>query len=235
MPINIHIDNYTNSPEQRLVQDLIIESIKFYGRDFYYLPRRQSEAYDDIYGEDPKKYFSEAHVIEMYIKNVEGFEGEGDFISRFGLEIRDQTTLTVAIRRFEELLEQNQGMKAIGMTRPREGDLIYFDFVNPDPKFPGRKGLFLEIMHVEHEAMYYQLGDLYVYDLRCEAFRYSQEEFTTGIDNIDSAFANTTSSYVYTGNTMPDSIFADNTDIETEADNVLDFSDDSPFGDYGNL
>ena len=101
MPTNHYINNFENAQEQKLLNDLVEESIKFYGRDFYYIPRKESGSVDQLYGEDPRKSFTEAHIIEMYIKNVEGFEGEGDLIGRFGLEIRDQTTLTVAIRRFE--------------------------------------------------------------------------------------------------------------------------------------
>lgn len=188
--------------------------------------------YDQIYGEDPRKKFESAHIIEMYIKNVEGFEGEGDLISRFGLEIRDQTTFSVAIRRFEELINANPGLGGLGITRPREGDIVYFDFVRPDPKFPGTAGMFFEIMFVEHESIFYQTGALQMYDLRCESLTYSNETFATGVEVIDRAFANTTSPYVTTGNAMPSSISADNTLIEDEADDILDLSEDSPFGDY---
>ena len=233
MPTNVYINNFESSPEQRLVESLIIESIKFYGRDFYYIPRKQSGSFDQLYGEDPRKTFTEAHLIEMYIKNVEAFEGEGDLASRFGLEIRDQTTLTVAIRRFEALLAGNPGLSAIELTRPREGDLIFMDFVRPDPKSPGAAGMFFEIQFVEHEAIFYQTGALQVYDLRCETFTYSNEDFATGVEIIDAAFANGVSSYVTTGNTMPSSITSDNTIIEAEANAILDLSEDSPFGEFG--
>ena len=233
MPTNVYINNFESSSEQSLIESLIIESIKFYGRDFYYIPRKQSGSFDQLYGEDPRKTFTEAHLIEMYIKNVEGFEGEGDLISRFGLEIRDQTTLTVAIRRFEELLAGTPGLSAMGLTRPREGDLIFMDFVRPDPKYPGAAGMFFEIQFVEHEALYYQADALQVYDLRCETFTYSNEDFTTGVDVIDAAFANGVSTYVTTGNTMPSSIIADNVIIENEAASILDLSETSPFGDFG--
>lgn len=203
-----------------------------YGHDLYYIPRSQSKEYDELYGEDPMKSFQSAHVLEMYIKNVEGFEGEGNIASQFGLEIRDQTTFQVAIRRFEELIAENAGLAAIGITRPREGDLIFLDFVRPDPKFPGSAGMFFEIMYVDHEAIFYQLGSLQTYDLRCEAFRYSNETFSTGVNAIDVAFANGYSSYVTTGNTPPSGV-ADNTRIEAEADLILDFSEDSPFGEFG--
>ena len=121
----------------------------------------------------------------------------------------------------------------MGLTRPREGDLIFMDFVRPDPKYPGRKGMFFEIQFVEHEAIFYQAGALQVYDLRCETFTYSNEDFATGVEIIDRAFANTTSSYVTTGNTMPSGTTADNLIIENEAEAILDLSETSPFGDFG--
>tara|TARA_Y100000996_G_scaffold151836_2_gene117011 strand:+ start:1403 stop:2104 length:702 start_codon:yes stop_codon:yes gene_type:complete len=233
MPTNVYINSFDSSAEQRLVEDLITESIKFYGRDFYYIPRKKSDDFDQIYGEDPRKSFPYAHIIEMYVKNVEGFAGERDIVGRFGLEIRDQTTLTVASRRFGDLITANPHLSGMGITRPREGDLIYFDFTQPDPTTGEKQGQFLEIQFVDDEAIYYQAGGLQVYDLRCETFTYSNEDFSTGVEAIDRAFSNTTSTLVYTGNTMPSDVTADNTLIETEANQVLDLSEDSPFGDFG--
>jgi len=232
MPTNPYFDHYHNTPEQNLMADLIIETIKFYGKDLYYIPRTESADWDQVYGEDPRKSFDNAYILEMYIKNTESFGGAGDLVSQFGLEIRDQTTFQISMRRFEELIGENPGLTAQGITRPREGDLIYFDFVRPDPKFPGAKGQFFEILFVEAEAIHYQLGALHTYDLQCETFVYSSETFDTGILEIDSAFANGFSSYVLTGNTMPSSNTADNQKIEDEAAGYLDLSDTSPFGDY---
>ena len=212
MPTNQYINNFESAPEQNLIHDLLIESIKFYGMDVYWLPRKTSTTPDEIYGEDTLESFDVAHPIEMYIKNVEGFEGEGEFLSKFGLDIRDQITFTVAIRRFEQLES--------GKPRPLEGDLNYF---------PLNKKLF-QIQFVEHESIFYPTGSLPVYDLRSELFVYNQQPITTGITEIDAigtaqAFANT----------MPSGVKEDNTAIEDEADSILDFSDSNPFGSFGNL
>ena len=131
-PTNPYIDTYRNTPEQKLIEDIIIESIRFNGIDIYYLPRKISAAQNDsVYGEDPGKYFDEAFLIEMYLKDVEGWGGEKDIISRFGLEIREQMTFQVAIRRFNETLQENPHLEAL-LTRPREGDLLFLDFSHPD-------------------------------------------------------------------------------------------------------
>ena len=160
----------TNTPEQRLVESLTIESIKTYGIDVYYLPRTLNDE-DTLMGEDNTASYNSAHTIEMYIKSIDGFEGEGDFISRFGLQIKDQITFTVARRRFREL-----GMTTDGRAdAPHEGDLIYF---------PTTSALF-QILFVEDEAIYYQTGDIQSYDMLCEMFTYSDQSFNTGIDTID--------------------------------------------------
>ena len=111
----------TNTPEQRLIENLIIESIKTYGTDVYYCPRTLNDE-DTLMGEDNTSSYNSAHTIEMYIKSVDGFEGEGDFISKFGLQIKDQITFTVAKRRWAELNVQGEGRAE----SPAEGDLIYF-------------------------------------------------------------------------------------------------------------
>lgn len=161
--------NHTNvQSEQNLVESLIIEAIQIYGIDMYYLPQSYSNI-DDFYGEDSgTTKFESIYPIEMYIKNVEGFEGEGDFLQQFGLEVRDQITFTVARKRFNDL-------EITDYTMPREGDLIWF---------PITKSMY-EIQFVEHESIFYQMGELFVYDLQCELFEYSNEIFTTGIEEID--------------------------------------------------
>ena len=160
----------TDTPEQRLVENLMIESIKTYGIDVYYLPRTLNDE-DTLMGEDNTASYNSAHTIEMYIKSTDGFEGEGDFISRFGLQIKDQITFTVAIRRFRELGLTSDGRADM----PHEGDLIYF---------PTTSALF-QILFVEDEAIYYQTGALQSYDMLCEMFTYSDQNFNTGIETID--------------------------------------------------
>lgn len=169
-------DQVTN--EQLLIEDLLIESLKIHGMNVYYLPRsgRGDDGEDKLYGEDPTKQYVNAYSIEMYLENTSAMEGEGDFISKFGLEIRDETSLLVSRRRFK--------MTVPNITRPREGDLIYIPLVQN----------FFEITHVEHEnnqAMMYTLGrgrggNVYVYSLRMKQFVFSDEVVETGIDEIDS-------------------------------------------------
>lgn len=227
MPKNHYFD-YNVPSEQRLVEDLVTEAIGIYGVNAYWLPRKGTN--DPVYGESSDSYFDEAYVLPFYVVTAEGWGGERDIIARFGLEIREQLTLDLARRDFENLLSEQHHLQAT-RTRPLEGDLIYFDLTvpNTDNKL---QGTFLEINFVEHEEIFYQVGSLQSYQLRCEDFRYNQESFTTGIINIDQSFNANTSPYVHTGNTMPDSSIADNTTIETEGVTILDLSDESPFGDY---
>jgi hypothetical protein len=164
--------------EQRLVEDLIIESIKIYGIDVCYIPRTVVKK-DFLFGEDVLSQFNHHYMIEMYIKNVDGFGGDGDFLSKFGLEIRDQMVLTVAQRRFHEEIgadETTPTNETPGIDRPSEGDLIFFPLNNK----------LFEVKFVEHEAVFYQMGSLQTYDLTLELFEYSHEQINTGVDRIDS-------------------------------------------------
>jgi hypothetical protein len=155
-------------------------------------------------------------MVEMYVKNVEGFQGDGDFLSKFGLQINDSMTLTISMRKFlEDIALFNEKI------RPNEGDLIYF---------PLNRKVF-EIKHVEHEAIFYQMGSLQTYDLKVELFEYSNERFETNIPEIDE-WAN---QFKTTSNTSLAAIesfdpLADNLTIETEADAILDFTEINPFG-----
>ena len=157
--------------EQSLVNDLTIEAIKIHGQDMVYIPRTYVDI-DQLFGEDVLSKFEEGNYIEMYIDSYDGFEGEGDFIAKFGLEIRDSITLIVSKQRFEQTMSHDSNI-----TRPREGDLIYF---------PLSKSIF-EIKFVEHENPFYQVGSLYTYKLSCDLFRYSHEEINTDFSDIDSA------------------------------------------------
>jgi len=171
MATNQYFNNYgTNTPDQRLMEGLIIESIKVYGIDVNYLPRTMVNE-DTIFGEDRVSQFKDSRVIEMYIKNVDGFEGEGVFVSNFGLEVRDQVTLTVSRRRWTELNFEGNDRD----TEPKAGDLIYF---------PLTDGLF-QVMHVQDTNTFYQTGALQTFDLVCELFAYSDEKIDTGVETID--------------------------------------------------
>jgi hypothetical protein len=161
---------FSHAPsDQNAVEDLTIEVIKIYGHDMVYIPRTLVNK-DEIFGEDTISKFENGNPIEMFIESIDGFEGDGDFISKFGLEIRDSVTFVVSKKRFKEELTD---LSAI--TRPREGDLIYF---------PMTKGLF-EIKFVEHENPFYQVGKLYTYKLSCELFQWSQEDLDTGYSDVD--------------------------------------------------
>lgn len=166
---NFYFDNYSHHGEQELWEDLIIESIKMYGQDVWYLPRTIVH-YDSLYGADDISKYTKAIPIEMYITSVDGFEGDGVFLSKFGLEIRDQVTFTVAKRVWEEEVGAEQQQ-----VRPNEGDVIYF---------PLNDKVF-QIKFVNYKPFFYQHGALQTYDLVCELFEYSSEEFDTGIAAID--------------------------------------------------
>ena len=167
-----HYFNYygTNTADQKLIESIIIESIKVYGIDLHYMPRTLVNE-DKLYGDDRISQFKDQRVIEMYIKNVDGFEGEGTFVSNFGLEVRDQITLTVSRRRFEELNFEGEGRDK----EPQSGDLIYF---------PLTDGLF-QILDVQSTNTFYQTGSLQTFDLVCELFAYGDEKIDTGIEEID--------------------------------------------------
>lgn len=177
MATNLFFNNFGHQGQQDLLEDLIIESIKMYGHDCIYIPRTLVKE-DNLFGEDVLSKFVNSYEVEMYIKNVEGFEGEGDFLSKFNVEVRDEITFTVSKRRFGEevdlaqMIPQEDGDQAV---RPLEGDLIYF---------PLTEGLF-EIKFVEDESVFYQMGEIQMYDLKCELFEYSHEELNTGIATID--------------------------------------------------
>ena len=176
MPSNLYFNNFPRNitSEQLLVEDLVIESLKIHGMDVYYMPRTSRDQVDYIFGEDTLKQYVAAYPLEMYLENVTGMEGEGDFISKFGLEIRDEVQLLVSRRRFAATVPQ---------IRPNEGDLIYVPLVQN----------FFEITFVEHEndqAMFYTLGrgrggNVYVYGLKLKQFVFSNEIIETGITEID--------------------------------------------------
>ena len=242
MPTNEYFDNFYNRPEQTLIEDLIIESIKIYGHDVWYCPRTII-ARDNVLNEDSLSEYNSSYQIEMYIKNVEGFEGEGDFLSRFNIQIRDEITFTVANRRYNEAIgDYEQSI------RPEEGDIIYF---------PLTEKIYV-IKFAEHEApVFYQMGALQCYDLRCEQWEYSSEKLNTGIHAIDkwedlysNAVANTDNiSYDANNNIIidantgrplglssnfdPDDVFDDSGEFQSEALDFIDFSEEDPFSEGG--
>ena len=164
--------------EQRLVQELINEQLKMYGVDVTYLPRKVVNR-DSIFREIQSSKFDDSYTIEAYVNTYEGYSGQGDIMTKFGLSIKDELTLTISRERYEDFispfLESEDDDQIVLSNRPREGDLIYF---------PLGQRLF-EVKFVEHEDPFFQLGKNYVYLLKCELFEYEDEVIDTGVDVID--------------------------------------------------
>ena len=171
MARNIYFSDKVRS-EQNLYENIIIESLKMFGQDVYYLPRTIVNE-NRVFGEDVPSKFSNSYKIEMYIENTEGFEGEGDLFSKFGVEIRDEATFIVARKRWNTTVGRVDNQ--IEGARPREGDLIFLPLSN---------SLF-EVMHVEHEQPFYQLSNLPTFKMRCQLFEYSGEDLDTDVASID--------------------------------------------------
>jgi len=183
MATNPYISKKVRS-EQNLYEDIVIESLKFYGEDVYYIPREIVNK-DTIFADDVPSRFSDAYKIEMYIENTEGFDGEGDLFTKFGIELRDQATFVVARRRWKQLIGNKLDEKGF---RPREGDVIYLPLSNS----------MFEILKVETETPFYQLSQLPTFRMQCELFEYSDEDFDTGIESIDVVEEESAYQYVMT-------------------------------------
>jgi hypothetical protein len=216
MTTNPYLNFYTASNEQDLFENLIIESIKMYGFDSYYLPKTL-DSYDEVFRESDVNKFDSAISLEVYLKTSMGFEGDGQFMGKIlGDEIRDSVTFTVAKRRFEEEAGD-------GFSRPREGDLIYM---------PLDKKVY-EIKFVDHQSVFYQLGRLNVYDLSCELLEYNGQIFNTGISEVDSI--NT----IIEINGDEDSSFDDHRDqseeFQDETPDIIDWSENDPFSNGGSI
>ena len=169
-----------SAQEQKFMENLVVESIEIYGQDIYYVPRDIVNR-DTVFEEDSDGRFSSARAIRAYVNNAEGWEGQGELLSKFGIRIEDKTTFIFSREKFKEKVDDLETLNVEG--RPNEGDLIWF---------PITKHLF-EIKFVEVEKPFYQLGKGYVWECQCELFEYSDEEINTGItdlDAIETAFAN---------------------------------------------
>ncbi len=171
MPTNVFF-NHAVQTEQHLYEDLVVEALRMYGHNVFYLPREVIEE-DSILNEDVQSKFGDSYQVEMYIENTDGFEGEGDLMSKFGVQIRDQATFIISLRTWERFVSLDSNLAT--SFRPNEGDLIYFPL----------SGSMFEIKFVEHEDPFYQVGKLFVFKMTCELFEYSQEDFDTGIGDID--------------------------------------------------
>ena len=257
MPVNHYFqggNGIGSDAEKRLYENLIIEGLKIYGQDVYYLPRTLVNR-DLILGEDVASKFNAAYLAEMYMETTEGFAGQQEIINKFGLEIREDTTFMVSKRRWLDLVDDPATMIVSG--RPNEGDIIYMPLMNS----------FFEIQFVEDQEPFFQLGQLPVYKLRCTRFEYSSERLDTGVSEIDAAEdkysldqlahqmslenedgallleadgPDSSSNYLLmeTYNLQTQSPYADNNDLDTAAgfdtsstaDDILDFTERNPFG-----
>lgn len=235
MATNLFFNNYGASQEQTLYEDLIIEAIKVYGVDVYYIPRTTVNV-DNVFKDPEYSTYGTAISVEMYIKNVDGFEGDGSFLSKFGIQVRDQIVFTMAQRTFA-----NDVGDYTSQTRPQEGDLIWFPFT---------QSLF-QIKYTDVKSIFYQLGTLQTYDITCELYEGNSDEFMTGISAIDDKYNKLSLDMVNNGvlletgdqllteygfNLMLESEsvelvddLAENDQIEKEADAILDFTEFDPF------
>ena len=180
-----------SAQEQKFIENLIVETIEIYGQNIYYVPRTIVNR-DTVLGEDSDSQFDSAKAIRAYVNNVEGWEGQGELLSKFGVRIEDKTTFIFSREKFKEKVDDSTVLNVEG--RPNEGDLIWF---------PVTKHLF-EIKFVEAEKPFYQLGKGYVWECQCELFEYSDEDLDTGIaeiDAIETAFANAITVNFATGGT----------------------------------
>ena len=175
MATSNYFNLYGSRPDQKIIEDLIVESIKIMGFSAYYLPNNNDAARDLLYGEDPVKFFKTAFPLEMYLSNATEYNGDREMFTKFGLEIRNQVTVIVSKRAFSQRVPQNT------YTRPREGDLIYIPFLNGT-------GELYEIKFTNQNKDFFMLGRKvpYYYELELEKFKYSQEIISTGNQDIDS-------------------------------------------------
>ena len=171
MATNVFFNHAVNT-EQHLYEDLVVESLRMYGHECFYLPREVVEE-DSILNEDVQSRFGDAYSVEMYIENVEGFEGEGDLMSKFGVSVRDTATFVISLRSWERFISLDSNLAT--SLRPNAGALIHFPM----------SGSMFEIKFVEHENPFYQVGKLFVFKLQCELFEYSGEDFDTNVTDID--------------------------------------------------
>lgn len=234
--------------EQRLVESLITESIKIYGFDVYYLPRTEVNQ-DSFFADDSLSKFDNALPLEMYLENVDGFGGEGELMSKFGIELRETATFVLVRSRWDNVVALGRSGLLPLANRPAEGDIIYLPLTRS----------YFEIKKVETKDPFYQLGKLYVYKLYCELYQYSSERFDTGIAEVDAIedqlsqdtelqglvletgfrllldtpawLDSDAGQLMFEGYTVKkQDPLSDNYDFNAEALDILDFSTINPFG-----
>ena len=214
---SVYFDNFSNYGEQDLIESLVVESISIYGHTVYYLPRTLV-AKDDIYGEDKLSTYTDLFEFDMYIKSFDSFEGDGQFLSKFNLEVRDSATFSIARRTFgNEIASQRPDIQ-----RPREGDLVYSTMM---------KKMFV-IKYVNQTAIFYQMGELQIWDISCDVWEYSNERFDTGNAEIDAieddyTVSNVTNEEDYEAAMLD--VFATNKEFQEEGNGILDWTNVDPF------
>ena len=181
--------------EQNLYEDLVLESIKMFGQDVVYVPREQ--IYEDAILNETLNQYTHAYPIECFIENTEGFEGDGNLLGKFGLEIRDQGTFVIPKKRWDHVVGHNlsDDLGNQVLTQPGEGDLIYMPMT--DRMF--------EIKYVEPKLPFFQIQDLPTYTLTAELFEYDGQNFNTGLQEIDNIELLLANSYSYTTTATADS------------------------------
>lgn len=206
MVVKTIFSSFHEECEQNLHEDLIAECIQIHGINCYYIPR-SLVAEDYLFGEDPMSSFDEGFEIEMYLETFDQFDGDGDLLSKFGLHIKDQATLTVHGKRF---------LAETGMPMPLEGDLIWMPMAK----------VLLEIRFVEDEEQFYALGRNYQFKMQCQLFEYSREEFNTGIDDVDVI----TDALDDSDGEIGTDIYGDADALEEEGDAAIDHTEEHIFG-----
>ena len=169
MTNNKYFNLYNQKQEQKLVQELVEEAIKIHSINAIYVPR-ETQKIDPLFREDVLSRFTDHHHIEVYIKNVDGFDGDATIFKKFGLEIKNQITVLISRSRFSKVFGKE-------MSRPKEGDLIYIPLSIASALF--------EIRFVKEDSVFYNLGEFYVFELQCEQYAFQDEQVDTGIDEID--------------------------------------------------
>ncbi len=217
--------------EQRLVENLIIESIKIYGFDLYYLPRTEVNP-DTVFLEDPLKKYENAIPLEGYLEQVDGFGGDGELMQKFGIEIRDTATFVIARSRWADVVGRGRSSLLSLPDRPAEGDILYLPLTNS----------YFEVKKVDAHDPFYQLGKLYVYKLRCELFQYSSEEFNTGVAEVDDIETSSLDLQQYgfllengSGFMLDNAAYADGGQLLTEAAAIIDNDPEADNDEFGRL
>jgi len=207
MATNQYFGHYSSQNEQNLIEDLIIESIQAQGIDMSYIPRDQVDI-DSLYLEDPSNSFNDSYIIEMYPASVDGFDGQGEFMDTFGLNIKKTATFIVSKKRFSEEIDS--------LSRPIEGDLIFMPITNA----------VLEIKYVNHESPFFEKGKQYVYEIQLETFEYGYEDITTNDINIDGVMEN----MEILNPDVEQEEYAKNDEIDLEYSDEIVWTPENPFG-----